>query len=320
MAAAARRAMQKVLEAKGKAGGGGGGGGGSGLPGMIGTAAKLLVGAGAVGAAGYYSLFTIPGGHRGIIFNRLTGIRETVIGEGTHVLWPFLEWPIVYDIRTRPRNIQSLTGTRDLQMVNINVRVLSRPESKKLPFIYRRLGMDFDDRVLPSIVNEVCKQVIAQFNAAQLLTQREQVSRLIRRNLTDRAVDFSVVLEDVSITDLRFGREFTAAVERKQVAQQEAERAKFLVDKALQDKRSIIIKAQGEARSAEMVGKAIQDNPGFVELRRIDAARDIASTMSRSANKIYLDADTLLLNVMGAAGAGARMAEADNKDGKKGKR
>ena len=212
--------MQKVLEAKNKAGGGGGGGGGGGLPGIVGTAFKLLAGAGAVGAAGYYSLFTIPGGHRGIIFNRITGIRENVIGEGTHVLWPFLEWPIIYDIRTRPRNIQSLTGTRDLQMVNINVRVLSRPEQKKLPFIYRRLGRDFDDRVLPSIVNEVCKQVIAQFNAAQLLTQREQVSRLIRRNLTDRAVDFSVILEDVSITDLRFGREFTAAVERKQVAQQ----------------------------------------------------------------------------------------------------
>ena len=307
MAGAARRAMQKVLEAKGKAGGGGGGG----LPPVLGTAAKLLAGAGFIGAAGYYSLYTIPGGHRGVIFNRLLGIRDEIVGEGTHLLWPWMEWPIIYDIRTRPRNIQSLTGTRDLQMVNINVRVLSRPQHQKLPFIYRRLGRDFDDRVLPSIVNEVCKQVIAQFNAAQLLTQREQVSRLIRRNLTDRAVDFSIVLEDVSITDLRFGREFTAAVERKQVAQQEAERAKFLVDKALQDKRSIVIKAQGEARSAEMVGKAIQDNPGFVELRRIDAARDIASTMSRSANKIYLDADTLLLNVMGASGASGRMEDAE---------
>ena len=105
-------------------------------------------------------------------------------------------------------------------MVNISVRVLSKPDTAHLPEIYRRLGTDYDDRVLPSIVNEVCKQVIAQFNAAQLLTQREQVSRLIRRNLVARAEEFHILLDDVSITDLRFGREFTAAVERKQVAQQ----------------------------------------------------------------------------------------------------
>lgn len=45
-------------------------------------------------------------------------------------------------------------------------------------------------------------------------------------------------------------------------------------------------------------GSAIRNNPGFVELRKIDAARDIASTMARSANHVFLSADTLLLNVM----------------------
>ena len=44
----------------------------------------------------------------------------------------------------------------DLQMVNISLRVLSRPMSAQLPTIYRTLGTDFDERVLPSIVNEVC--------------------------------------------------------------------------------------------------------------------------------------------------------------------
>jgi prohibitin 2 len=78
---------------------------------------------------------------------------------------------------------------------------------------------------------------------------------------------------------------------------QEAERARFIVEKALQDKRSTVIRAQGEAKSAELIGKAIANNPGFIQLRRIDAARDIAHTISGSANQVYLPSDSLLLSL-----------------------
>ena len=64
---------------------------------------------------------------------------------------------------------------------------------------------------------------------------------------------------------------------------------------------SIIIKAEGEARAAELVGKAIQKNPAFIQLRRIEAAKEVATTVSGSQNKIYLNADNLLLNHLGEA-------------------
>ena len=123
------------------------------------------------------------------------------------------------------------------------------------------------------------------------------MSAAIERVVKQRAAHFNILLDDVSITDLRFGREYTAAIEAKQVAQQEAERAKFVVEKAIQDKRSAIIMAQGEAKSAKLIGDAVANNPAFVSLRKIEAAREIARTMSESNNRVMLNADSLLLNL-----------------------
>lgn len=126
----------------------------------------------------------MEGGQKAIIFSRYSGVLPEVHGEGWHLRVPWLHIPHVFNVRTRPTSIPSLTGSKgayvmlawaaasvteilnnsfflsDLQMVNITLRVLTKPKWEKLPQIYKKLGTDYDQRVLPSIVNEVLKGVV----------------------------------------------------------------------------------------------------------------------------------------------------------------
>jgi prohibitin 1 len=107
------------------------------------------------------SLYDVKGGNRAVIFDRLTGVKDTVsfpsprkpsiaqlrsssntpsvkvVNEGTHFLMPWVQKAIIYDVRTKPRNISTTTGSKDLQMVSLTLRVLHRPDVQALPKIYQ---------------------------------------------------------------------------------------------------------------------------------------------------------------------------------------
>jgi len=233
-----------------------------------------------------------------IKYNRMSGVGDTTHREGLNFMIPWFERPIIFDLRARPHTMTSLTGSKDLQMVNISLRALAKPDPSKIPEIYRSLGTDFEEKVLPSIINEVLKSVVAQYNASSLILQRELVSRMIRERLMQRSKDFHILLDDVAITHINFSPEYEKAVESKQVAQQQAERARYLVLQAQEEKKKTIIHAEGERQSAAMIGDAIAANPGFIELRKIQVAKEVADSLAKSNNRLVLSTDSLLLNLM----------------------
>ncbi|CAG0889142.1 unnamed protein product [Darwinula stevensoni] len=269
---------------------------------------QLGLGIAVVGGVVNSALYNVDGGHRAIIFDRFQGIKPNVVGEGTHFFIPWVQKPIIFDVRSRPRNVPVITGSKDLQNVNITLRILFRPIPDSLPNIFTTLGVDYEERVLPSITNEILKAIVAQFDAMWMVLPplecitdavEQLVLALVSEDLTERASQFGLLLDDISITHLTFGKEFTMAVEMKQVAQQEAERARYLVEKAEQMKKAAVISAEGDSAAATLLAKSFGDaGEGLVELRRIEAAEDIAYQLSKSRNIIYLpQGQSTLLNL-----------------------
>ena len=246
----------------------------------------LGVGAAIAGTCTY----VVQPGECAVVYSMLTGIKDSTYSEGIHFRMPMIEVPKLFDIRLRPRVISTMTGTKDLQMVNIRLRVLFRPSVGKLPDIYRELGQDYDEKILPSIGNEIMKAVVAEHNAEELIVNREKVSERIRSWMSEKAFkEFNIVLDDISLIDISFGKEFMQAVEQKQVAQQEAERFKFVVQENEQRKKAAVIRAEGESAAARLISDALkQAGNGLIELRRIEASKEISSELLQSPNVSFI--------------------------------
>lgn len=255
-----------------------------------------------LGSAAVYSCcFVVRPGEAAVLYNRISGIKEGVYTEGLQFRILGLDEPKLFDIRLRPRVLQTMTGTKDLQMVNIRLRVLFRPLPEHLPDIYRNMGMDYDERILPSVSNEILKAVVAEYKAEDLIQKRHEVSNRIRSLMEDKIRTFGLVLEDLSLVDIQFGKEFMAAVEQKQVAQQEAERFKFVVLENEQKKLAAITRAEGEAEAARLISGALATaGTGLLELRRIEAAKEIAADLATSRNVHFMPhSANVLLDVSG---------------------
>lgn len=244
----------------------------------------------------YKSLYIVEPGFFSIKFNIFNGVGSRVYKEGYHLLIPYVERPIIYDCRMKNYLQNCICGTQDLQKVTLKTRIICKPRIDKLPDLYRLLGINYDERVLYSVIPEICSVAISQFNASKIISQRDLISQIIKHKITEKAKEFYIDVDDVAIIDIHFSPEFSLAIEQKQVAQQEAERTKILVEQALEEKKATIIRVLGETESVKKFGIANQSSEAYLNLRRLETSKKISKLLSGKNNKIILDPNLFYLN------------------------
>ncbi|MGB3009387.1 MAG: prohibitin family protein [Candidatus Saccharimonadales bacterium] len=194
---------------------------------------------------GLFSTFrTIDTGKIGVVtqYGRVTG-RE--LSEGLSVILPYgLNDVSVYDVKVQKEIADTQAATKDLQDVTAEVVLnyhLNRGEVSK---IHQTVGELYKDRVITPALSETFKGASAKYNASELITERAVLKKDVYDQLRDRLNKYGIIVDDVSITNFKFSDSFAKAIEDKQVAQQNAERAKFNLEAAQTDAQAQAAQAQ----------------------------------------------------------------------------
>ncbi|MEB3324267.1 MAG: prohibitin family protein [Cyanobacteriota bacterium] len=199
-------------------------------------------------------LVVVPVGERGVLL-RLGAVQPRVLGEGVHLIVPGLQAVKSLSVRLQSHLQKSEAATRDLQDVSLDLAVRWHLLPDRLPAVYQRLGdlQAIVTNVLEPGVEDGLKSVVATLTAEQLITEREAFRDRLETLLKDRLARFDLVLDGIDLVQLDFSPRFRAAVEAKQVAEQDARRAAYEAITAQRQAAARVYRAEGEAKAQELL-------------------------------------------------------------------
>ncbi|MEK6580344.1 MAG: prohibitin family protein [Bdellovibrionota bacterium] len=212
--------------------------------------------------------FIIPPGHRGVLVT-MGKVSSIFAPEGFGFKSPFITTVVPVSIRQQTKTAQADCYSSDLQQINVELKILYRiPEVSVVKMFQDFSGDPFDSLISPR-VSEAFKEVTALQSAEQIVKKREEIKS--KALTAARAkVGTLLVIEDIVIQNVALSKELEAAIEAKMVQEQEAAKAKFVQQKAEVEAHTAVIRAKGEAEAIRVRGRAVQDNPGLVQLQIVE--------------------------------------------------
>ncbi len=227
-------------------------------------ASVLLILIGAAGSA----IVLVPAGYRGVLLQ--FGAVKGVLTEGIHLVMPGINTVEQLEVRTQKEQAEASAASRDLQTVQCTVALNYHVEPTGVGHLYQTVGSEYRFRVIDPAVHESLKVVTARYTAEDLIRLRDKVKSEVHTELVNRLRDYHVVVEPngVSLTNFTFSQEFNSAIEQKQVAQQMAEKQKYILDQAKLEATTAITRARGLAESAKINAEALQTQGGKLVLAK----------------------------------------------------
>ena len=209
------------------------------------------------------SVVVVPAGHTGVVLT-LGRVSDIVLQEGMHFKIPFAQQVILINNRIVKLEVETQAFSKDLQTVSAKLAVNYRIDKGMSQTIYRNVGNAYESVLVVPAIHEVLKAVVAEYTASTLVADRSTVSVELDNNMKQKLADSGIVVEDFNIIDWDFSDEYIAAIEQKQVAEQnliktrtEQEQA-VVIAEATAKQKVIAAQAAAEAAVIEAEAKAKQ--------------------------------------------------------------
>jgi regulator of protease activity HflC (stomatin/prohibitin superfamily) len=200
----------------------------------------------------------VEAGHVGVVtrFGAVTGVT---FEQGLNYKVPFIEGVWIADVRTQKEEVDAAAASRDLQEVKSRIALNYHLDATQADTVYQAIGPLYKQRIVDPAIQEAFKFTTAQFNAEELITQRETVKERAREFLRTRLGNFNVIVEELNIVTFEFSRAFNDAIEAKQVAAQRVLQAENERAKARVDAETRVIAAEGDAQAVLVRAKAASE-------------------------------------------------------------
>ena len=215
------------------------------------------------------SVETVGAGERGVLLNR-SAVQDDIKQPGWHLITPFVQNIVTMDVQTRKVEVAADSASKDLQSVSATVALNFYPDPSSVNELYRDVGKDYEERIIAPALQEAVKSATSKFTAEELITKRPEVGTKIREVLKERLDKNHIVVEEFSIVNFAFSSEFNNAIEAKQTAEQNAQKAENDLKRIEVEAQQTIEKAKADAESIRIQGAALRENPALVDLKAVE--------------------------------------------------
>jgi prohibitin 1 len=208
-------------------------------------------------------------GQRGIIVN-FGKVQDKILDEGIHLISPIGTKIKRMDVRIQKTDVEGAARTKDLQRVNVTLALNWYADPTKVNKIYQQIGGETEiiNRIITPVMNETFKAVAPARSIESILVQREEVKEEMAQKIKNRLSHYGIIITDVALINVISSEEFTKATEAKQIAEQEAEQAKYLALKATREAEAEINRAKGQAEAQKLLQKNL--TPALLQKQAIE--------------------------------------------------
>jgi prohibitin 1 len=188
-------------------------------------------------------------GERGVV-THFGKLDSELMGEGMHWYLPFGTSVYTMSIKTVLTTIDTAAASKDMQEVKSSVALNWHLTPDQLTSVFKTVGDEsqIETVILHPAANEAFKEATAHLTAEEVLSKRDQLVAEVQQVLLERLKNYGITVDTVSLVNLTFSDDYNKAIEAKQVMEQQAEQAKYSVEKAQNETKAQALMVQSTTK------------------------------------------------------------------------